>query len=80
MTTVSLTSGFVSDRLINSGRVSKTVIRKVFTGVGHLGASAGLVFLCFVGCDRTQAIVALCIAVGLNGCAFSGVMVRMYLG
>ena len=35
---------------------------------------AGLVAMCFVDCDKTLAIVVLCIAVGLNGAIYSGYM------
>ena len=72
----SMVAGAISDRLVNSGRVSADWMRKVMNTIAHYGAAGGLVWLAFVGCDRTMAIVALCIAMGLNGCAFSGFMVR----
>lgn len=40
---------------------------------GYLPVLA-LIALCFVGCDRTLAIVVLCIAVGTCGAIFAGYM------
>ncbi|MPC20075.1 Sialin [Portunus trituberculatus] len=44
----------------------------VFAGI--YGPMVGLVAMCFVDCDKTLAIVVLCIAVGLNGAIYSGYM------
>ena len=38
------------------------------------GPMLGLIAMCFVNCDKTLAIVVLCIAMGLNGSIYSGYM------
>ena len=72
---VSVSCGFLCDRMIAWGKFSKTFCRKFFTTVGHLGGALGLVLLCFADCNRTIAIVALCMAMGLSGASSSGFMV-----
>merc|ERR1719357_2200277 len=40
--------------------------------ISQMGPALGLVGLSFVGCDRTLAIVWLCISMGLNAACYSG--------
>lgn len=75
MSVFSVSSGWISDLIINRLNISKAMARKTFQLLGHGGAVIGLVMLSFVGCDRTLAIVALCIGVGLKGLASAGFLV-----
>ena len=75
MSVLSVSSGLISDLMINKFNASKATARKTFQLLGHGGAVIGLVMLSFVGCDRTLAIVALCIGVGLKGLASAGFLV-----
>ena len=43
--------------------------------IGQMVPAIGLVWLSFVGCDRTMAAVALCLSVGGNGAIYSGYIV-----
>lgn len=67
--------GVVSDKLISSGKITVTQARKICQGIGQYGPAAGLLWLAFVGCNSTMAIVALCFGVGLNGAVYSGFQV-----
>ncbi|XP_076068349.1 putative inorganic phosphate cotransporter [Oratosquilla oratoria] len=51
---------------------SLTTIRKVSSLIAAYGTILGLIAMCFVDCDRTLAVVALCFAAGLSGAAYSG--------
>ena len=64
--------GFLSDKLIKSGRLTPFQSRKLFNSIGTYGPSIALVGLAFVGCSRSGAIVTLVIAMGLNCATFSG--------
>ena len=75
MSVVSCSSGLISDLILNKTNISKATTRKSFQLVGHGGAVTGLLMLSFVGCDRTLAIVALCLGVGMNGFSSAGFMV-----
>ncbi len=52
-----------------------TSFRKIFQSIGHYGPALGCVWLAFVGCNQTVSVIALCVAVGLNGAVFSGYQV-----
>ncbi len=67
--------GYCSDYLLRSGKVSVGTSRKIFNSIAHYGPALGLVWLAWVGCDRTQAILALCISVGLNAGVYTGYQV-----
>lgn len=75
---VAIPSGWLSDKLISSGKLSKLSSRKLFSAVGNYGPALGMVALSFVGCNRTLAIVALCGSVGMDAASFSGFMVNRH--
>ena len=68
--------GFLSDYLISRNYVSLLTARRLFQGVGNYGPMLGMIWLCFVECDTTQAILALCLGTGLNGGVYSGFQVN----
>ena len=76
-TGAALLTGFLSDKLINSGVFSKTTCRKIFQGVGGFGPAASLIFLSFVNCNRTMAVVGLCLATLFTGFSSSGYVVTV---
>ena len=45
---------FAADFMMNSGRFSRSFVRKFFSSVCHFGPALGLVWLATVGCDSTQ--------------------------
>lgn len=69
---MSLVFGVFSDFLIRTQILTLNAARKVFQGIGSYGAAAGLIWMSFVGCNPSVAVVALCIAVGFNGAVYSG--------
>ena len=67
--------GIFADWLIAKEYFSLRNIRRMCNSIGFFGPAIGLVFLSFAGCDRTQAIVWLCVSVALNGAVYSGFQV-----
>uniref|UniRef100_A0A0P4WJ10 Sialin n=1 Tax=Scylla olivacea TaxID=85551 RepID=A0A0P4WJ10_SCYOL len=70
----SLVYSNIMDKLLLEKLVSLSTVRKLSMVIGIYGPMAGLIAMCFVDCDKTLAIVVLCIAVGLNGAIYSGYM------
>ncbi len=68
--------GPTHDILINKGVASKATMRKVCHGIGTIGPGAGLVWLAYVGCNSTMAIVALVTSSTLAAGAYAGFVVR----
>ena len=68
--------GWLSDKLIASGKISRLNCRKIFNAIGNYGPACGLIWLAFVGCDRVMAVVVLCLATTLDAASFSGFMVK----
>lgn len=68
--------GAAADFLINRNILSTVNVRRIFNSIGHYGSAFGLIGLAFTGCDKTAAIIWLCIAVGLNGATYSGYQVH----
>ncbi len=69
---VQLPIGYISDRMTGSGLVSRTAVRKIFQSLGVYIPAAALLWMCFVGDNTTQAVAAMCIAVGINGLTYMG--------
>jgi MFS family permease len=78
MYVMSFPVSYTADRLVNSGRFRTITIRKLFTIMGLIGPSLSLVWLAFVGCNSTQAILALCLASGLNSGKYAGTQMSFY--
>ena len=72
---MALPVGYLSDKLINSGKVSISVARKIFHCCGVLLPAAALVWLSFIKCDTILAIIAMCLSVGTNSLINAGCMV-----
>ncbi|XP_076068347.1 sialin-like [Oratosquilla oratoria] len=66
--------GLVLDLVYRRAQPSLITIRKVSALMAAYGPMLGIIAMCFVNCDRTLAVVALCFAVGLNGAIYSGHM------
>ena len=47
----------------------------MFCSIGTVGTGVGLIWLAFVNCQRTLAIVALCLSTGVNSFVFGGYVV-----
>lgn len=74
MWTFSLVYSNIMDRLQASQKLSLSAVRKMSMVIGIYGPMLGLIAMCFVKCDKTAAIIVLCVAVGLNGAIYSGYM------
>ena len=63
---------FLAEYMINSGRYRVGTVRKLMNSFGYFGCASGLVWLSFVGCNTTQAVLALCISVGFYAGGYVG--------
>ncbi|XP_076045681.1 putative inorganic phosphate cotransporter [Oratosquilla oratoria] len=59
-------------QLSRRGKISLVGIRKLSASIAAYGPMLALVAMCFVNCDRTLALVVLCLAMGLNGAVYCG--------
>ena len=64
--------GWISDWMNSRQFLSYSKTKKLMNTISQMGPALGLVGLSFVGCDRTLAIVWLCISIGLNAACYSG--------
>ena len=64
--------GWISDWMNSRKFLSYSKTKKLMNTISQMGPALGLVGLSFVGCDRTLAIVWLCISIGLNAACYSG--------
>ena len=71
----SITFGWLSNWLISRNMLTVSMTKKTMQTIGQMVPAIGLVWLSFVGCDRTMAAVALCLSVGGNGAIYSGYIV-----
>jgi len=69
---VSIISSITVDFIIKKQPGSKTIIRKIANTIATLGPALALLGASFVGDDPTLAMVLLTVAVGCNGCIYSG--------
>jgi len=65
-------SGLCSDWLRSSGRLSTTVIRKIFCAIGFVLTGCMLIVVGYAGCNRALAVAVMFIAIG---CMFVGIPV-----
>ena len=68
----SLPFGWLSDWLISGEILGYSKTKKLMNTIGQIGPALALIGLSFVKCNRTLAIIWLCIAMGLNGATYSG--------
>lgn len=64
----------VMERLVAVGMLTILKVRKISMVIGEYGPMLGLIAMCFVKCDKTLAIVVLCVTTGCNGAIYSGYM------
>ena len=67
--------GVLSDSLVKSGRIKVVNARRLFNSIGTYGPAVGLIWLAYVGCDGTMAVVALCLSSLLGTAATAGYQV-----
>lgn len=67
--------GVACNYLLKSETYSKLTVRRIFNTVGCIGPAMGLIWVSFVDCDRSMAIAALCVSVGLQGGVLTGFQV-----
>jgi len=60
-------AGLFMDWLRSPGRLSTDVVRKLFCAMGFTITGCSLISLPYVGCNRTVAVLVLCIAIGGSG-------------
>ncbi|KAA0202885.1 hypothetical protein HAZT_HAZT002358 [Hyalella azteca] len=68
----SLFHSLLMDHLTKNQTISILNVRRLAMAVASFIPMLALIGMCFVGCDRTLAIVILCIAVGACGACYSG--------
>ena len=70
---------WTADWLVASGKLSLTKTKKLMQSIGQIVPAIGLVGLAFIypPCDRSLAVVWLCIAVGFNSASYSGYQVSI---
>ena len=68
---------WTADWLVATRKLSLTATKKLMQSIGQIVPAIGLVGLSYVypACDRTMAVVWLCIAVGFNSASYSGFQV-----
>ncbi len=64
--------GWGSNYLVNNGIVRPITSRKLFNSMSNFGSAAGFIWLAFVGCDTTWAIVALVVTSSLSSGKYGG--------
>ncbi|KAI8483869.1 hypothetical protein Bbelb_383960 [Branchiostoma belcheri] len=68
-----LTSSFVADRLIQSGKIPKVWIRRGFVIIGFAGmATCGVILANLSGCDPVASVALLCTTQCFNGLTVAG--------
>ncbi|XP_054722553.1 sialin-like [Uloborus diversus] len=72
---VGWSTGFVADRLRQRQVLSISAIRKVMNTIGFFGPALCLVGVVLVGCNHFWGVFFLTLAMGFNGCTYSGYMV-----
>jgi len=63
---------FVADWMIESGRCTHTITRKIINSIGQYGPAICLIIASYTGCNRYLTVAVLTIGLGLNGGIYSG--------
>ncbi|GFQ85274.1 putative inorganic phosphate cotransporter [Trichonephila clavata] len=71
LSTVSIFASILADHLRKKG-IRISMIRKTLNTIGFIGPAICLAIVAFVGCKPVVIVALLCLALGLNGFAFSG--------
>ena len=69
---------FAADYLINNGHCRLINVRRLFVTLGVICPGLCFVWLSFMGCNSTLAIVALCIMAALNAGKYGGQMMSAH--
>lgn len=64
--------------MLESGRFTHTITRKVINSVGQFGPAICLVIASYTGCNRYLTVAVLTIGLGLNGGIYSGLWTLSY--
>ncbi|XP_046627286.1 putative inorganic phosphate cotransporter isoform X1 [Neodiprion virginianus] len=72
----SLACSPVADWLINSGRMSRTNVRKLFTTTGSMGPAIFIIAASYAGCDRVLVVALFTIGMGFMGSYYPGMKVN----
>lgn len=73
---VSIATGFLSDWLISTNRISITMARKSFTAIAAVGPAIFIVGASYAGCNRVVVILLFTIAMGIMGTFYPGMKVN----
>ncbi|XP_046681162.1 putative inorganic phosphate cotransporter isoform X1 [Homalodisca vitripennis] len=73
---LSIVISFFADHMIQNGRLSHTVVRKIANGIGQYGPAIALVAASYTGCNPYMTVAILTLGVGLNGGIYSGFKVN----
>lgn len=72
----SFASSWIADWIINSGTMSRTNVRKLFSTLGSMGPAVFLLIAAYAGCDRGLVVALFILAMTLNGTVFPGMKVN----
>lgn len=67
---------FIADWMLESGRCSHTLTRKIINSIGQYGPAICLVIASYTGCSRYLTVAVLTIGLGLNGGIYSGLLTQ----
>lgn len=73
---VSLLCSPVADWLINTGKMSRTNVRKLFTTTGSMGPAIFIIAASYAGCDRVTVVILFAIGMGFMGTYYPGMKVN----
>lgn len=76
MWTVSMSSGWICDWLIQKHSVSLTLARKIFTTIASMGPAIFIIAASYSGCDRQMAVGMFTVAMGFMGTFYCGMKVN----
>jgi hypothetical protein len=72
MAIVAVPSGWLSDKMTQSGFVTTTTARKIFQCLGTFGPGIALIILAYAGCNMSIVTISMCIGMGMNALCYSG--------
>ncbi|KAF5274220.1 hypothetical protein FQA39_LY07324 [Lamprigera yunnana] len=68
---------FIADKLVSSKKISLVANRKLFSGIGHIGAGVCAIMISYSDCNRIVIVVLLWLIAILSVASFSGAMVNI---
>lgn len=73
---VSIVSSWIADWMINTGIMSRSHVRKLFTTIASIGPACFLVAASYAGCDRVIVVTLFTVGMSLMGCFYPGMRVN----